>query len=581
MPPKQEAEGLQWVEIADFTPGIISNSQYAYATGGGSGPVPGSKLGQAQLGTVGCIALPNGGIGPLPGLATTFPWGASTPFPPQHTPASGFGTANLITGFFLGPIKRYTAASPYGVTKFDEILLGQAVQNGAGAFSMYFDSIQPYTSSPYVNPIYTNTGGTLRQPLTTMTAGLTRANSSPSNPGNATWAFAYYWPGGTAGEPWPASDWIVGCYPDPTGGGATGFVPYYILHNTQAPGDILVHQNRIVYLQEASTFWNSGFTYQGGNEEFCYTDPPNSLTWPVQAEVFVQEDSTGYGAWGSQNASTLFLVKNRIGGVVISGDLNAPTVTVLPGVMPTYGMVSRGASTSIGFIYASNNRGLWSWNGGNTSQKISEQLEDNFMVNTGLPAISRGPTVDIQRWGDWIVVTNDWLYDINTGGWWKMPPGTTANAHQWYQASTDGMTLYAALGVPTSTCAFEAYSRLQGAQSYTWKSYPIRPPSESKNRSMLVREVVIRAQGAGTVTVTLTGVQGTTTSGAISPSSTLTFTTSPDATQPSMQRLAVGLDAQDVQITVTSTGTNATTPAPILYSIAVGYTDDAALVSPA
>jgi hypothetical protein len=582
VPPKQEQKGLQWIEIADFTPGIISNSQYAYATGGGSGPVPGSKLGQAQLGTVGCIALPNGGIGPLPGLATTFPWGASTPFPPQHTPASGVGTANLITGFFLGPIKRYTAASPYGVTKFDEILLGQAVQNGAGAFSMYFDSIQPYTSSPYVNPIYTNTGGTLRQPLTTMTAGLTRANSSPSNPGNATWAFAYYWPGGTAGEPWPASDWIVGCYPDPTGGGATGFVPYDILHNTQAPGDILVHQNRIVYLQEASTFWNSGFTYQGGNEEFCYTDPPNSLTWPVQAEVFVQEDSTGYGAWGSQNASTLFLVKNRIGGVVISGDLNAPTVTVLPGVMPTYGMVSRGASTSIGFIYASNNRGLWSWNGGNTSQKISEQLEDNFMQNPYMPAVSRGPTVDICRWGDWIICTNDWLYDTVTGGWWKLAPSANTSpsrSHHWYATSSDGNTLYACLAEPQTSNGLECYSRLAPTDYFQWLSYPMRPPTDTKNRSMNIREVVVRAQGEGTVTIIVTGYQGANSTSTSSPSDTLTFELGSDASQPRMQRIALGMPAQDITVQIESQGYTATAPAPIVYSVAIGYEEVDALVS--
>jgi hypothetical protein len=280
----------------------------------------------------------------------------------------------------------------------------------------------------------------------------------------------------------------------------------------------------------------------------------------------------------------LFLVKNRIGGVVIQGDLNSPTVTVLPGVQPTYGLMSRGASTSIGFVYPSNDRGMWAWNGSNTATKISEQLEDNFFSNPSINSlgIERGPTVDIHRWGDWIIVTNDYLFDTNTGGWWKMPNGTLGSisspvGHQWYQSSSDGDTLYAAYPIPTSSVAIDCYSRLAPVTTYLWESYPMRPPNADKNRNIDIREVVVRAQGDGTVTINLTGLQGTTT-GVQSPSATLTFETTPDQTQPSMQRITGGMTAQDVQIEIESGGAGGAA-APIVYSVAIGYVETPAKVS--
>jgi len=344
-------------------------------------------------------------------------------------------------------------------------------------------------------------------------------------------------------------------------------------------------------MQLLPTNYTGSYTYAGGNEMWTYTDPPNGLALLDSIEVFVQEDPNGYGAWGSQSASELFLVKNRIGGVVISGDLNSPTVTVLPGVTPTYGLMSRGASTSIGFVYASQDRGLWAWNGGNTSQKISENLDDNFMLNgevagpTPTVPIERGPVVDIHRWGDWIVCTNDWLFDTNLGGWWKLPTGTLGDGqnHQWFQSSSDGNTLYAAYAVPSASCAIDVYTRINTSgnvtpsSTFSWESYPIRPPTVTKNRNIDIREVTVRAQGKGTVTVALTGLQGAT-GGVVSPSSTLTFETTPDITQPSVQRITGGLNAQDVQIALTSTA-ESTGAAPIIYSVAIGYTETPAKVS--
>lgn len=579
--PSAKDPTLKWLEIEDFTPGIVQNLNLQPGLfESGADPAPGRQLGQAQL-AQGCIALPSGGLAPLPGIAPTFPWGATVPLAPQHVPTTGVGHSNLITGLFLnGPIKYYGSSTPFPQTLGDELIIGQANIDSGGNQHLWIDSLQSQTGiSAAVNNIVTKGPLTSRLPLSTMTGGITRANPSASLIGFPCWALAYYIPAGAAGVG-NSGYWALILYPDPTNPGTGAFVPYVLINGSGGPGDVFCHQNRIVYLQDEPLFWSSDFTLMGGNEQFVYTDPPNGVALLSSiGEIFVQEDPSGYGAWGSQSASELFLVKHRLGGVVISGDLNTPQVTVLPGVMPTYGVVSRGASTSMGFVYASKDRGLWAWTGANVSQKISNQLMDDFFVNHSLPAIQRGPTVDICRWGDWIVVTNGWLLDTNTGGWWQLNFGNQFTGHQWFQPSSDGLTLYAAPALPSATVGLECYSRTTPSNSYVWQSYPIRLPTDSKNKNLRIRELVVRCQGDGTVQAEVLGAGGSSSAGASSPGGGIVTVNS---TRPVMFRVALGLGAQDVTVTLTSTGATVLgvpQPAPIIYSVAIGYDDDVPMVS--
>ncbi len=576
MPPKKEARALQYVEIDDFTPGIIRNSNLAYPNGGGNGPVPGKQPGQAQN-AVGCIALPNGGLAPLPGL-TDPSWNTGAyPIPPLHTPLTESVPTNMINGFFVqGPIRTTGGEG-------DEILVSQTGSTSVSASLVwYLDSIhvanQPGNPPFYATAgVFYQTGGTIALPFVTMTGGQTRAGSDPDVPNPACWALgAWYLDTDTTYSPIPGNPYVF-LYPDPTTS-TPSYTPYEL--SVSIAAQVLCHQNRVVLLQWARQNYSGTATYFESNESFNYTDPPNGIALGGADEVFVQEDPQGYGAWGSISASELFLVKHNTGGVVIQGDLNAPTVTRLPGVTPTKGITSRAGASPIGLIYAVNNRGLWLWNGSNTSQKISEQLEDTFFEVPGVTPglVYNGPTVDIVPWGDWVIVSNDWLFDTNLGGWWKLPLYTDNLAHLWYGVSWDGSTLYACAGIPTATHMLDVYDRATPSTTYTWTSYPMRPANEVKNRSLSVQEVVVRAQGYGTIEVTLTGVQGSAPTG-YSPSQTLTFELGADENQPRMQRITTGLNAQDVIVEITSTGGSSTTPAPILYSIAVGWQDDAALVS--
>src|ERR1700676_3667779 len=73
--------GLTYLTIDDFRPGIVSQAKYAYGASDNSAPVPWlGKPGAAQEnGTVGCIALANGGLAPLPGISKTVSSGYAVP----------------------------------------------------------------------------------------------------------------------------------------------------------------------------------------------------------------------------------------------------------------------------------------------------------------------------------------------------------------------------------------------------------------------------------------------------------------------------------------------------------------------
>ena len=589
MPPKQERKQLQWIELSDFTPGIISQSQSTHESLnvplGATGPVPGAKPGQANAAvTVGCICLPNGGIAPLPMVSSKIA-------PPSSINRTG--VENIICGLFVtGPLQ------PAGQRTYPSWLGSESVIIG----------VETYHTNPLVNTkkfllwdtgvvggtvAYQNTLATIGESVaydnyyTTMTGAQSTVNHSGAM--WPVWLLSYWFMNATGSNPdWVGapSQWL---YPNVNTGGSTVYA--FTNPNSASPAYAICHEGRLVLVELSQYTWNASYSVFV-NESFNYTDPPQTITLGSQDETFVPENPTGIQAWGSISASELFCVKADGGGFVLQNDLNSPTITRLPGVQPTYGLSSRTAQTTLGLIYLSSGSGAWLWNGGSTAQKLSHAIDDNFydVIVTDVFELGDQPfdqltldgwAADVCVWNDWVVFSNDWVYDTQTLSWWKLPPSPNIPlAHVWYQTSYDGNNLYAAPPRGTDTCMVDIYSKSTVSSTYTWGSYPIRPQSGGPNRSLSVQEVVIRAQGNGTIQVVLTGDQGTTTAGAISPSDTVTFETSPDNAQPSIQRLTSGLVAQDITITITSTGATAETPAPILYSIGIGYTDDAALVSP-
>jgi hypothetical protein len=571
----------KWIEINDFTPGIITNTALQSASPGAlgnSGPVPMSKLGQAQQAT-GCIALPNGGLAPLPSVANTIAPPASS------VPESGY--VNVITGLFaLGPVASGTAGFPG-----DSVVVGvESIKNDLSERDFHlFDTLWvPHAGLPAYQRTLSPTplGPATNYGAVPQFCTMTGAPTIASGGGNIrpTFALAYWFLSGTTapyiGSPY---QWL---YQNPTADSTSLYLMNVDGSNSAYPAYALAHESRIVYIQKSQFNWTS-INYQDVvNEFFNYTEPPLSVTLGTQAETFVPENPTGIQAWGSISSSELFCVKGNGGGFVLTGDLNTPTVTRLPGVQSTYGLCSRVAQTPIGLVYLSNNHGAWLWNGGNTSQKISNQLDDNFYdvpfaYNSQTKfsqAVFDGPAADCCTWGDWIIFSNDWLYDTIGGGWWQMSAGNNG-PHVWYQTARNGDILYACPLQPTASILVELYQRSVPAIDFTWTSAPIRLPDTTKDRQLIIKEIIVRAQGTGKVYVNVSGVNQT------NPA----YMAVNSSISPEICRMTVGANggggpmiSESMQVFIQSagatTGPDAGAPAPIVYSVAIGYEETAALV---
>jgi hypothetical protein len=354
------------------------------------------------------------------------------------------------------------------------------------------------------------------------------------------------------------NNWL---YPDP---GNTGSYSLY----TFAPsynGILLTHQTRVVTLGLSNNPWVGSGTYFQTNETLNYTDPPGGEAMGEQNEVFVAEFPSGIGAYGTISAGELFLVKNYGGGVIISGDLNNPTVTYLGGVTPTGAQLCTGAQTPVGFVYAADGNGVWVWQGGQSSTKLSNNLNDDFyeigLTNTAIKFCAC-------PLGDWVVMTGGWVLDTTNGGWWLLEnPGF---APLYYGPAADGSGVWAVAGTfsASTTPVIAQYSFGTPQTSYTWKSYPIKVTDKGRtNFNLTVREVAIRAQGDGTVTVTFEGVGGST-------AVTLPTTATVDGNQPAITRATVGtgtgtFTAQDMTVSMTVAGVSSG-PAPVVYSLSIG-----------
>ncbi len=315
------------------------------------------------------------------------------------------------------------------------------------------------------------------------------------------------------------------------------------------------------------------------NEQVSFTDPPNGPNMGTQNEVFSQENPTGYGAWGSISAGELFFVKHTGGGVIVSGDIANPSITRLPGVISTGGLIGRAVSTPQGLFYLANRIGACVWRGGDTSDVISEQLDGDFYLTAfGSPFTTTGIFMNgmsyaIEVWGPWVVMPNNWLYNTITRSWWRIEDTSVATMN-WWSRSFDSRYMWAA--APSYTNATTPFVHLFDqhtlATNYSWQSHPI---PASIDRLVEVRDLVLVAQGNGTVTVTLTGLGDGTAPVSVTESFTIAH-----ASQPQRLRPAQGgtfIKSYNVTVQIVSDGVD--TAAPVVHSLHLGTRDSQKVVA--
>jgi hypothetical protein len=199
--------------------------------------------------------------------------------------------------------------------------------------------------------------------------------------------------------------------------------------------------------------------------------------------LFYPELGPHIGSWGSISAGELFIVYVAGGGAVIYGDIALPSSSIkLPGVVGTGTAVGAGVQSSIGLIYVTDSDGAYAWNGGNTSQKISDAIPDDQLyrnINAYSDPFPGGgvtlgvPTAHNDAWGNWAMFANNWMFDTENGGWWQVenPAIAQFNVHCPSVGSID--SFYSADGYETTTCRLYAWNRLAPSWTWTWVSSPI------------------------------------------------------------------------------------------------------------
>jgi hypothetical protein len=353
-------------------------------------------------------------------------------------------------------------------------------------------------------------------------------------------------------------------------------------------GLIAGYQGRVVAFMNTLQVWPSGLI--ANNENICYTDPSNSDSIPSEQDiVLVPENPYGYSAAGSISAGELFLVKKFGGGAVLTGDMNNPNVVYLPGVQPGGGMPSNApqanvqsplfsnsffgqcASSMNGLYYCSGDNGAWLWNGGNSSSKISQQLNNNFYFDPSWQFASLG--YYICRWGEYLMFSNNWMYHERLGSWWRIAQGSEASLkpYFWYGVGKENSTLYASpasFGAAPNAANYRLYDTFNidtANDSWQWTSQPIRV---SENKEVSIREISIKAICPTSSTLCSIVVNIIDQAGNVNELNTITSMSNTGL--PTVYRIPCGIRTQYATIQIQSANGSGA-QAPSVYSIGIGY----------
>ena len=548
VPRQSDDPRFEWTHIDDFTPGVYDNSFISIAE-----PKLSAPLGAADaVGTFCCAALTAGqGLGPLPALTVTGVYPNALP---------GTSTEAFITGF---------AVNPGLNTVNDELILIFEADDGTDHYVEAFSLVPPSALNNILNSSSATVAGIFGAPYpswTRMNVSGVGTNPPPE----------LVFPGSVSTDA-SGVDGHLYIYP-PILAPTSFAVQDLIVSSSSVTGQVICYGSRVLCLVGQDYPW----PVAGGintNENVNFTDPPETSTYGNQNDILGVENPWGYGAWGTISVGELMLIKKVGGGLILYGDIDAVTSIIpMPGVESVGDFVGKADATELGLIYCAEDRGAWIWNGGNSSQKISAQLRDDFYdatTGTGLESNNYGFCVG--HWQDWILFSNNFMYDPDTSSWWVIYP-TDANGDTnvpghtmwWWLPGRFGNQMYAApirfgtTGGLTKNWYYK-FDNTVPAPHWQWQSLPIHVDANA-DRVLDVRQVIVRASdpsssGHATMTVTVNGqVLGTIPAGDL-------------IADPKPFRFNAGVGVRGINdIVVTINGDNAVSgSSPILHSIDVGY----------
>jgi hypothetical protein len=291
------------------------------------------------------------------------------------------------------------------------------------------------------------------------------------------------------------------------------------------------HQGRSVVLG-AKPVWFGQMDYETSQvivpERVTFTPPLGHWGDGGYGEgVWVEENPSGIGAWGSVNANELLIVKNAGGGAVITGPLSAPTVIRNPSI-PSVGWVpNRAVVTTQGLAYGTRS-GVWLWNGGDTAQCLSDRLGTGWFWKPGPTEVA--PDLDMESalapaalrgtFGfsyPYLFAPNNWILDMRTAAWFRLsatPEFAGEDGHALpyahYATSVTGhvyaMPQYLS---PDQTTVCDRWDPNDETDAWSWQSQPL---VRTRARLLEFREVavVVDVQQPGHLRITLSSIDQTT-----------------------------------------------------------------------
>lgn len=572
---------LTWVDFTDFTPGVYNNSNISGVNNYSSGInpiVPAPKAAAQLTGTWGCMALPTGGLAPLPRIITvkTFIAAGDESIYYSCTGMISYSPSNL--SIITTPLKNNFIYCLMSIGKTDEDyyinykiwltlgktgkthttrlwqwaeFIGSPLTKGLGAWGCpfpittrinYSGILFPVVVFPML-PTYTNTvpnGEILVYPPLEFRTTYTMQNINT------------------------VSTTVT---PNPTG---------------CKVGPIIAHQGRIIVLSNSRQEWPTGTIIT--NDGISFTTPSGTKWLYNQLEYISPENPFGYGGGGSISAGELFLIKKKGGAVVVYGTITNPQVIYLGGVQSTGNIYGQVAQSPIGLVYCSQGNGAWVWNGSSQSTKISYQISSTFFVMTPDATIQEITGVVNTNgslgyfcfsWGEWILFSNSWIYNIKIKSWWRLTNTTSSSAFFHYCLAGNTLDSVFASRIIHFASGSTVYSDLVllnkkvPGKKWSWYSLPVKL---SENRYINIREVIVYASSPecpyGEIAVEIFPNEGTTPE-VLNIVSTI-------KTYPSMFRIPCNINTTSnirFRIEAVVGGDHGTTiySAPIIHQISFGY----------
>jgi hypothetical protein len=588
---------LQYITLDDFSPGLFSN----WIANGGAQPAPkgACQVGTSVLtdGTYGCVSGPNNCLMPGPKLVQTMHQGLIDTAAGVNQYVSGDAQMHALAFRVVSPVSENDFEDAQGISPFpDQIwiawgwyLITDSPTNGhisekctIRTYFTYFTDFIGNATYPFASP--TPAAPNIFDAVTHSTADLigppllpqlvygiasidtTRANNAaPTSPGTVETVMCH-------NNAFSSGNVVVAFPKNSTPGVNSTEAIAFSANNI---GTLFSHQDRIVGMRNAfqQSYGTNGFT--AASEILEFTDVNNYSVVTTGGEIFVSEHPNGYGSWISMSANQLLLIKQRGGGVAVTGPLEQPTITYQPGIPSTLNAPNIGAVTPNGTYIYGTTRGIYEWTGGDGANLISPQFDGFFWRPTWLNDAQPGVFQVDKRYGQYgsfayvnpfIFCPNNYLYNIQTGGWWRLniPGLNNQTTYAFWDTNVNGLAIGCAAAVTnTSTVAADWYDTTQGQSAYQWVSHPL---AESVNRELDFRELDMTVQAnksSGTIFFKFLDLNGNFVS-----IGQQQFTAT---NRPYTISIPIDVEAHDVSLVIQAQSDNGTDPAPTIYRVNLGY----------